>query len=84
MARSSWCWGHEGSSTKRRADGSGGRCLNDLVVKGKITTINLVKMLLRFVAGRFALNGDLQQFYNASLYFRIIANVKLAIIMPAR
>ena len=53
------------SKTKQRSDGSGGRCLNDLVVKGKVTTINLVKMLLRFIVGRFALNGDLQQFYNA-------------------
>ena len=53
------------SRTKIRADGSGGRCLNDLVVKGKIVTINLVKMLLRFTAGRFAVTCDLQQFYNS-------------------
>ena len=52
------------SRTKYRADGSGGKCLNDLVVKGKIVTINLVKMLLRFTVGRFALTCDLQQFYN--------------------
>ena len=53
------------SKTKPRKDGTGGRCLNDLVVKGKITTINLFKMLLRFTVGLFAVNGDLQQFYNA-------------------
>ena len=56
----------DGSSrTKFRIDGSAGRCLNDLVVKGKITTINLVKMVLRFRIGRFAVTCDLQQFYNA-------------------
>ena len=56
----------DGSSrTKFRSDGSAGRCLNDLVVKGKITTINLIKLLLRFRVGRFACTCDLQQFYNA-------------------
>ena len=56
----------DGSSrTKFRPDGSAGRCLNDLVVKGKITTINLVKLVLRFRAGKFAATCDLQQFYNA-------------------
>ena len=53
------------SRTNRRPDGTAGRCLNDLVVKGKVTTINLVKMLLRFTTGRYALNGDLKQFYNS-------------------
>ena len=53
------------SRTKFRNDGSGGKCLNDLVVKGKIVTLNLVKMLLRFTVGRFAITCDLQQFYNA-------------------
>ena len=56
----------DGSSrTRQRPDGTGGRCLNDLVVKGKIVTINLVKMMLRFCVGRFAVTGDLQQFYNS-------------------
>ena len=53
------------SKTKHRSDGRAGRCLNDLVVKGKVTTINLVKMLLRFTVGLYAVNGDLKQFYNA-------------------
>ena len=53
------------SRTSYRSDKTGGRCLNDLVCKGKIETLNLVKVLLRFVIGRFALTGDLQQFYNA-------------------
>ena len=56
----------DGSSrTKFRPDGTGGRCLNDLVMKGKIETLNLVKMLLRFCTGLFAVTTDLQQFYNA-------------------
>ena len=55
----------DGSSrTRQRPDGTGGHCLNDLVAKGKIETINLVKMLLRFIIGIFAFCGDLQQFYN--------------------
>ena len=51
--------------TKFRMDGSAGRCMNDLVVKGKITSINLVKMLMRFRAGKFGVTCDLQQFYNS-------------------
>ena len=49
--------------TKLLEDGSGGRCLNDAVVKGRITTLNLVKMVLRFCMGKFATQGDLKQFY---------------------
>ena len=51
--------------TAFRSYGSGGHCLNDLVCKGKIESLNLVKVLLRFFAGRYAFTGDLQQFYNA-------------------
>ena len=39
--------------------------MNDLVMKGRITTINLVRMLLRFLVGRNAAAGDLKMFYNA-------------------
>ena len=53
------------SGTRKREDGSGGRCLNDLVCKGKIETLHLVNLLLRFLVGLFALTGDLTQFYNA-------------------
>ena len=49
--------------TKPRADGTGGRCLNDLVVKGRVVTLNLIKMVLRFTAGKFGVQGDLKQFY---------------------
>ena len=51
------------AKTKLRADGSGGRCLNDLVVKGRVTTLDLTRMVLRFSVGSFALQGDLRQFY---------------------
>ena len=49
--------------TRPRPDGSGGRCLNDLVVKGRINSLNLTKMVLKFIAGCFAVQGDLKQFY---------------------
>ena len=50
-------------NTKVNNDGQGGRSLNDLVVKGKVTTLNLVKMIMRFQAGAVAVQGDLKQFY---------------------
>ena len=49
--------------TRPNQEGLGGRCLNDLVVKGKVTTLNLVKMVLRFCIGPVAVQGDLRQFY---------------------
>ena len=52
------------SRTPTKPDGSGGRCLNDLVCKGRIETLNLVRLVLKFVMGRYALTGDLSQFYN--------------------
>ena len=52
------------SRTPTRPDGSGGRCLNDLVCKGRIETLNLVRLVLKFAMGRYALSGDLSQFYN--------------------
>ena len=52
------------SKTKVGPDGvSGGRCLNDLVVKGRVVTLNLTKMVLRFEIGKSAFQGDLKQFY---------------------
>ena len=53
------------SRTPFRKDGSGGKALNDLVCKGKIESLNLLKVLLRFMTGLFAVTGDLKQFYNA-------------------
>ena len=50
-------------NTKARPDGTGGRNLNDMTVKGKVTTLNLVRMLLCFTIGLFAAQGDLSQFY---------------------
>jgi len=49
--------------TKLREDGSGGRCLNDAIVKGRVTTLNLVKMVLKFSIGKYAVQGDLKTFY---------------------
>ena len=37
--------------------------MNDAVVKGRVVTLNLVKMFLRFQVGRAAVQGDLKQFY---------------------
>ena len=46
------------SRTPVRADGSAGRCLNDLVPKGRVETLNLLRLVLRFCMGRFAISGD--------------------------
>ena len=53
------------SRTRTRPDGSGGKSLNSLVCQGKVETINLLKLVLGFRIGRFAVTGDLRQFYNA-------------------
>ena len=37
--------------------------MNDLVVKGRVTTLDLVKMVMRFQIGAAAVQGDLKQFY---------------------
>ena len=50
--------------TNKNVDGTGGRCLNDLTAKGKITSLNLTRLLLRFMIGRAGIAGDLSQFYN--------------------
>ena len=44
--------------------GKGGRCLNDIVMRGQVNTLNLVNLILRFSCGLRAFNGDLKQFYN--------------------
>ena len=50
--------------TQLAPDGvNGGRCINDLVVKGRVVTLNLTKMVLRFTVGPHACQGDLKQFY---------------------
>ena len=41
----------------------GGRCLNDLTMKGKVNSLNLLNMMLRFVLGLVGFAGDLKQFY---------------------
>ena len=52
------------SGTRRRQDGSGGRCLNDLVCKGPIDTLDLMRVTLRFMIGSCALVADLTKMYN--------------------
>ena len=37
--------------------------MNDLLCKGRVDTLNLLKMVIRFVIGTFGITGDLQQFY---------------------
>ena len=51
------------TNTRRRSDGSGGRSLNDLLCKGRINSMNLLRMMIRFAIGKFCVTGDLQQFY---------------------
>merc|ERR1711867_225750 len=51
----------DGSSrTKPWPDGSRGRCLNELVMKGKVSLLNLLKMVLQFLVGSEAVQGDLK------------------------
>ena len=51
------------TNTKPREGNLGGRCLNDLVVKGRVVTLNLMKLVLRWEVGAHAVQGDLKQFY---------------------
>ena len=52
------------SRTAKRPDNSGGRCLNDLVCKGPIDSMDLMRVILRFVVGQVALVADLSKMYN--------------------
>ena len=52
------------SCTRKRTDGSAGRCLNDAVCKGPIDTLDLMKVTLRFMIGKCALIADLTKMYN--------------------
>ena len=52
------------SGTKRRSDGSGGRCLNDLVCKGPIDTLDLLRVMLRFLIAPVGIAADLKKMYN--------------------
>ena len=53
------------SRTSVRPDGTGGKSLNDLVCQGKVENLNLLNLVLNFRVGKFAMCGDLQQFYNS-------------------
>ena len=52
------------SNTPFRADGTGGRSLNDATMKGRVPDMNLLRMVLRFCIGSTGVTGDLSQFYN--------------------
>ena len=52
------------SGTRRRKDNSGGRCLNDLVCKGPIDSMDLLKVVLRFFIGQVGMAADLTKMYN--------------------
>ena len=52
------------SGTRKRSDGSAGRCLNDLCCKGPIDTLDLLRVMLRFLIGKYALAADLTKMYN--------------------
>ena len=52
------------TKTPLLGSGRGGRCLNDMVMRGQVNTLNLVNLILRFSCGSRAFNGDLKQFYN--------------------
>ena len=52
------------SCTRRRQDGTAGKCLNDMVCKGPIDTLDLLKVVLRFFIGPVALAADLTKMYN--------------------
>ena len=53
------------SNTPLLADGRGGRNLNDLTMKGKITSLDYLNMILRFITGPAAFHGDLKGFYTS-------------------
>jgi hypothetical protein len=52
------------SGTRKRKDNTGGRCLNDLVCKGPIDTLDLLKVVLGFLIGPVAFSADLSKMYN--------------------
>ena len=52
------------SRTRKRRDGTGGRCLNDLVCKGPTNSLDLLKVTLRFLIGPIAFAADLTKMYN--------------------
>ena len=51
------------SRTPLLSNGEGGRYLNDATMKGKVDTLDLLRMLLRFQINHVGFSGDLKQFY---------------------
>lgn len=52
------------SKTPVLDNGVGGRCLNDICVKGRVNTLNLINMIIKFIMNVKGFCGDLKQFYN--------------------
>ena len=53
------------SKTPKLENGEGGRCLNDATMKGKVDTLDLLRMLIRFQINHMGFSGDLKQFYQS-------------------
>ena len=52
------------SNSPFNPDGTGGRSLNDACMKGRIPYMNLLRMVLPSMVGKYGFTGDLSQFYN--------------------
>ena len=52
------------TNSPRRADGSGGSSLNNAVCHGKVDTLDLLKVLLRFILLDHAVAADITKMYN--------------------
>ena len=56
------------SKTPTRSDGSGGRCLNDAVMKGRSMSLNLLKMVLGFIVINASCIGFMISHYLSSYF----------------
>ena len=56
--------------------------MNDLVVKGRVVTLNLTKMALRFTINKAAVQGDLKQFYASIKLLRDQWNLQRCLLKP--
>ena len=52
------------TNSPRRADGSGGSCLNNAVCHGKVDTLDLLRVVLKFILLLHAVAADLTKMYN--------------------
>ena len=59
------------TNSPRRVDGSGGSNLNNAVCHGKVDSLDLLGVLLRFILNRHAVAADITKMYNM---FRLSSN----------